>query len=142
MNDKLREELNDYLLKGNNTFLREMSSLIRCDQIILCSDFEKILIKSLLPDLFRKKLNNITFFYDINNQKKLNPFYDRKDYIFLGNFQHKPNRDSVSFIVEKIWPNIFKKFIHEEKPKLKIFGSNMDHKIKNLQNLDLNIQVI
>ena len=66
MNDKFREELNDYLLKGNNTFLRDMSSLIRCDQIILCSDFEKILIKSLLPDLFRKKLNKIPIMRSIN----------------------------------------------------------------------------
>lgn len=133
--------MKNFLTKSNNTFLRELSSLIRCDQIILCSDLEKILLKSFFKEILKDKLNNITFFYNIDEQQKINPFEYRKDFIFLGNFQHKPNRDSAAFIVQNIWAKLIRRFDPNNRPKLKIFGVNIDPQIKSLQDLSQNIQV-
>ncbi len=137
------EELEQHLFKNNSTFLRELSSLIRADQIILCSDLERLVLNRILPDVFSKKLNNLTFFYeDVDPYRETPSFEDRKNFIFLGNFQHNPNRDSL-YIVKELWTKLIKLFNNnEEKPFLHIYGANIDNNIKSIENRSENIYVL
>jgi len=137
------EELEQHLFKNNSTFLRELSSLIRADQIILCSDLERLVLNRILPDVFSKKLNNLTFFYeDVDPNRETPSFEDRKNFIFLGNFQHNPNRDSL-YIVKELWTKLIKLFNNnEEKPFLHIYGANIDNNIKSIENRSENIYVL
>jgi hypothetical protein len=137
------EELEEYLFKNNNTFLRELSSLIRVDQIILCSDLERFVLNTILPDVFSRKLNNLTFFYEeIDKTRETPSFEDRKNFIFLGNFQHQPNRDSL-FLVKEMWTKLIELFNNdEEKPYLHIYGANIDSNIKSIENRSQNIYVL
>ena len=123
--------------------MRELSSLIRCDHVILCSDLEKFILDNIFPEIFKDKISLITFFYENKVIHENINFDKRKDFIFLGNFQHKPNKDSVQFIAENLWPKLVANFKScDEIPKLKIYGTNMDTSIKNLEKLSDYIKVI
>jgi hypothetical protein len=141
-NDNLSEvELEEHLYKNNNTFLRELSSLIRVDQVILCSDLERLLLNTIMPEVFRTKLNNLTFFYE--DSDLTTPSYEeRRDFIFLGNFQHNPNRDSL-FLVKEMWTKLIKLFkYYKDKPRLHIYGANIDNNVKSVENHSEHIYVL
>ena len=68
------------------------------------------------------------FIYDNFNYEPVN-LSGRKNLLFVGGFNHKPNEDAVLWFVNEIWPNIL-----AEIPDCKfiIVGSNPTEKIKAL----------
>jgi hypothetical protein len=113
-------------------FLREMASITRTNYTIVSSDLELALLKKIFP--FKK--NNfiyLPFLYDkhekfdliINNFQTNNKiisnkndnidmyknlFSKKRNYVFIGNYLHTPNRDTAIFISKILFPKIIKKF--------------------------------
>lgn len=86
--------------------LREIASILRADKTIVSSDFEKrLLIESFsIPE---SKLFVAPFYYPRSHEKQL-PFHRKKDFIFIGNFRHPPNKDAVLWLKHKVWHKISK----------------------------------
>jgi GT2 family glycosyltransferase/glycosyltransferase involved in cell wall biosynthesis len=61
-------------------------------------------------------------------------FSDRRDFAFIGNFNHTPNLDAVKFLTEEIWP-LYQSF--GTGARLHIIGSNMPKDISNLAGGDV-----
>ncbi len=59
------------------------------------------------------------------------PFEERKDLLFVGNFNHKPNEDAAVYFTEEIFPKIKEKI-----PGIKFYivGSNPTEKVLSLAN--------
>ena len=110
---------------------REIASIYRSDISLLTSSTEKDLLiqefhvcKNLL--FYLPLLYNETHFLCTEPS-----FSEREHFCFLGNFQHKPNRDAVSYLKEKLWPKIREQMIDKE---LHIYGAYMDKAMKKLEN--------
>lgn len=49
-------------------------------------------------------------------------FEDRKDVVFVGNYAHLPNRDAALWLINDIWPNVYKL---DSSAKLHLVGANL-----------------
>ncbi len=85
-------------------------------------------------DILRKEIPDKAIFIltDVHDPiKNVRPFGDRKDLLFVGNFNHKPNEDAVFYFVEKIFPAI-----KAQLPDIKFYvvGANPSPKLQSLAN--------
>jgi len=97
------------LVDSNSVMLRELASLYRCDLTLVISDFEYHFLKRI--DVPERLLHYVPFLLevaDIPEPSGLPTFSERRDFIFIGNFRHKPNVDAVNYFVSELWPGIKK----------------------------------
>ncbi|MFC4267693.1 glycosyltransferase [Polaribacter marinivivus] len=123
---------NEALLKAEDT-KREIAAILRCDLSLIISSYELELLKILfkidesllyyLPFLFNK--------IDASQTQKWQSFEDKKDFIFIGNFYHKPNIDAVLTLKKQIWSTIKKQLPNVE---MHIYGAYVNQQIKELHN--------
>ncbi|MDR6966843.1 glycosyltransferase involved in cell wall biosynthesis [Flavobacterium arsenatis] len=111
---------------------REIASVLRCDITLVISEFEQDILKSFF------KIDDSLLFYlpifvnsnddEVNNWKV---FEERKDFMFIGNFLHEPNWNTVQYLKEEIWP-----LIREMMPEasLEIYGAYPSQKIFRLHS--------
>jgi len=59
------------------------------------------------------------------------PFSERHDFIFIGNFLHEPNWNTVQVLKHKIWPVLSQKL---PQAKLNIYGAYASQKVTQLNN--------
>ncbi|MBW1654422.1 glycosyltransferase family 4 protein [Flavobacterium quisquiliarum] len=110
---------------------REIASILRCDLSLIISEFEM----NILEDVF--KINKELLFYlpflvDKMNEEellKLPSFEDRKNFIFIGNFLHEPNWNTVQHLKESIWPSLKKNF---PEAILEVYGAYPSQKVLQL----------
>lgn len=117
----------------NDTTIREVASIFRCDLSLIISNFEI----NLLRDNFQ--IPNSLLFYLPFITEKLKPreihefpgFQDRKDFMTIGNFKHKPNVDAVRYLKSTIWP-----LIKKEMPdaRLHVYGAYATQSIQQLHS--------
>ena len=114
----------------NETVLREISSIYRCDRTWVISRKEMDVLDSLgvSKDLLHYLPFHVADFY--HESGFLSGFSDRKNLIFFGNFLHAPNADAITRLCA-IWPEILAQIPHSE---LHIYGA-YGESIKALQNL-------
>jgi glycosyltransferase involved in cell wall biosynthesis len=62
---------------------------------------------------------------------ELPSFEERADFIFIGNFLHKPNMDAVSHLKEKIWP-LIRTLLPDA--KINIYGAYPGQKVLSYRN--------
>ena len=114
---------------------REIASILRCDISFMVSDFEIKLLKEQF-----KIDESLLFYLPIFGEKSKtqNAFENRKDFIFIGNFLHEPNWNSVLYLKETIWP-----LIHKQLPgaNLKIYGAYPSQKVLQLHNPKTNFLI-
>lgn len=112
----------------SDLFIREVSSILRCDLSLIISDFEQNLL------LEKYKINSdILYYLPIFSEKykgEIPDFQERKNFMHIGNFLHEPNWQTV-LILKKLWKNIRKKLPSSE---LHIYGSYVTEKAKQLHN--------
>jgi glycosyltransferase involved in cell wall biosynthesis len=134
-----QNKISDFSLESEDT-LRELSSIIRSDFTLVVSEFEKSLLDSILP-FERETVFNIPFY--INKSPFIFDFNERKDFCFIGNYNHKPNVDAALLLAKHIWPNILENFKSKnlELPKLDIYGAYPTQQINELANKSKNITV-
>ncbi|WP_426486499.1 glycosyltransferase [Flavobacterium sp. 2] len=110
---------------------REIASILRCDLSLIISEFEM----NILRDVF--KISNDLLFYlpflveKMNEEdlQKLPSFSDRKNFVFIGNFLHEPNWNTVQYLKEAIWPLIKKNF---PEAVLEVYGAYPSQKVLQL----------
>lgn len=110
---------------------REIASILRCDLSLIISEFEM----NILKDVF--KINQDLLFYlpflveEMNEEELLNlpSFESRKSFVFIGNFLHEPNWNTVQHLKESIWP-----FIKKDFPEaiLEVYGAYPSQKVLQL----------
>ncbi|MSP85068.1 MAG: glycosyltransferase [Flavobacteriaceae bacterium] len=110
---------------------REIASILRCDCALMVSEFEMDLLKNTF------KIDSSLMYYlplllepiSIDEIQEWLPFEERKDFIFIGNFLHEPNWNSVLYLKETIWP-----LIRMQMPEavLQIYGAYPSHKVLQL----------
>ena len=108
---------------------REIASIFRCDLSLIVSDYEM----NLLQTVFQVP-KSILFYLPIwieNFTAEKPDFHGKKDFIFIGNFYHEPNWDSVLVLKNEIWPKL-KELL--PKTKLNIYGAYPTQKVLQLHN--------
>ncbi|WP_379967517.1 glycosyltransferase [Epilithonimonas sp. UC225_85] len=112
----------------NDTFVREIASILRCDLSLIISEFEY----NLLVNEF--KINPSLLFYipflTENFDKSKTRFEDRKHFVSIGNFLHEPNWQTV-LKLKQIWKSIKRKLPEAE---LHIYGAYTSQKVLDLHN--------
>ncbi|PYK18942.1 MAG: hypothetical protein DME56_11830 [Verrucomicrobia bacterium] len=79
--------------------LLEYQAVEQADETWVVSPLEQRLLQESFPAKSIQLVSNIV---DIAGSKT--PFSSRRDYLFIGGFQHRPNIDAVLFFVQKIYP--------------------------------------
>lgn len=121
---------------NNDLAKREIASIYRCDVTLIVSEFEM----ELLQNHF-KVPSFLLFYLPIwveNKALELPTFEGRSDFVFIGNFLHAPNHDTVVYLKEVIWPLLFEKF---PQAKMNIFGAYATQKIYSLHQPNMNFYV-
>ena len=112
----------------SDLFIREISSILRCDLSLIISDFEQNLLTE------KYKINPAILYYlPIFSEKfhgDIPVFQERKNFMHIGNFLHEPNWQTV-LILKKLWKNIKQKLPESE---LHIYGSYVTEKARQLHN--------
>ena len=108
---------------------REIASIFRCDLSLIVSDYEM----NLLQTVFQVP-KSILFYLPIwieNFTSEKPDFHGKKDFIFIGNFYHEPNWDSVLVLKNEIWPKL-KELLPNT--KINIYGAYPTQKVFQLNN--------
>jgi len=108
-----RQQLEDHLIE-------------QADETWVVSPIEQRLLQQKLP---HKSIHVVSNIVDTTGSKT--PFALRRDWLFIGGFQHRPNTDAVLFFVENIYP-----FVHDHLPDAKfyIIGDKAPPEILRLAN--------
>ncbi len=118
---------------NSDTAKREIASIYRCDLTLIISEYEmELLINHFMVD--SSLLLYLPFMLpklSASETLQWKTFEERKHIVFIGNFYHEPNWNSVLFLKEEIWPLLSKKLPQTE---LHIYGAYPSQKITNLQN--------
>ncbi|CAH0154366.1 MULTISPECIES: glycosyltransferase [unclassified Pedobacter] len=117
----------------SDTAKREIASILRCDLSIMISEVEMDILKN------QFKIDPSLIYYlpfleeEIDQQviEKWIPFENRADFVFIGNFLHEPNWNTVQVLKTKIWPVLRKRL---PGANLNIFGSYPSQKVLQLDN--------
>jgi glycosyltransferase involved in cell wall biosynthesis len=110
---------------------REIASILRCDLSFIISEFEMKLLK----DIFKidsSLLHYLPFLVDEMSEEnllELPSFQDRKNFVFIGNFLHEPNWNTVQYLKETIWPLVKKQF---SDAVLEVYGAYPSQKVLQL----------
>ena len=119
----------DTLNYNSDVAKREIASIFRCDLSLMVSDYEM----NLLQTVFQVP-SKLLFYLPIwiDHLVKVEPFYEnKKNFVFIGNFYHEPNWDSVLVLKNEIWPKL-KELLPKE--KLNIYGAYPTQKVHQLHN--------
>lgn len=103
----------------------EKGLMERVDATLVVSEKE---IDILRDEGVRQRLAIVSNIHTLNLPAQKIGYSDRKDIIFVGNYAHLPNRDSVRWLVDDIFPTIRK---HNPEVKLHIVGANMPDEIRS-----------
>lgn len=117
----------------SDTAKRELASIFRCDLSLVISEVEM----KILGETFRIDSALLYYLPFLENEittdiiKNWVPYEDRADFVFIGNFLHEPNWNTVQVLKTKIWPAFRKKL---PGVNLNIYGSYATQKVLQLNN--------
>jgi len=119
----------DILKKADKYLKLELDNCRKADKIIVISDVEKESLK----DFYKEEakiisIGNIHQF--IENENPVS-YENRKDLLFIGGFDHKPNVDAVNYLAEEIMPLLWKS---NPDISITIIGSNPPESIQKLNS--------
>lgn len=119
----------DILKKADKYLKLELDNCKKADKIIVISDVEKESVKEFYnEDSKIISIGNIHQF--IENENPVS-FENRKDLLFIGGFDHKPNVDAVNYLAEEIMPLLWKS---NPEISISIIGSNPPESIQKLNS--------
>ncbi|MFA7687190.1 MAG: glycosyltransferase family 4 protein [Moheibacter sp.] len=145
-----KKEAIDYY---NETAVREIASILRCDLSLIISEFELDLLKSrfqvspsllyylpFLENLCHSEERGISSMgieisplhsvpVEMTNKNPLKGFWERQDFIFIGNFLHEPNWQTVLHLKKSIWQKIKSQLSDAQ---LHIYGAYPTQKVWDL----------
>lgn len=93
----------------NTTYaLRELSSILRSDLSLMISSKEMELLTKTLR-IPASLLHEIPFMEAPLTHEQLAQtlsYHQRKHFVFIGNYLHKPNKETIKVLADNIWPKI------------------------------------
>ncbi|PTT04618.1 glycosyltransferase [Flavobacterium sp. HMWF030] len=122
-------ELRDLL--AEEVAKREIASILRCDLSFIISEYEMQILKEIFK-IDSSLLHYLPFLVDEMSDEdlqKLPLFEDRQNFVFIGNFLHEPNWNTVQYLKETIWPLIKKDF---PEAVLEVYGAYPSQKVLQL----------
>lgn len=119
----------ELLLKAKETKRMELETYSKADCVTVVSDDEIVELKKHLPS---KAIFLQTNIHDVRETTV--SFDERKDFLFVGSFNHNPNIDACLHLVKDIFPLIKNKI---QEVKIFIVGNNPPEIIKNLASDDV-----
>jgi len=109
----------------------ELNLIKKADISTVISDKELSLLEDILPEANVKLLPYTRYISGTST-----PVHQRKDIVFVGGFQHRPNIDAVNYFVDDIMPKLR---IRLPEVKFHIVGSNPPIEIQSLSCEDINV---
>jgi glycosyltransferase involved in cell wall biosynthesis len=112
---------------------REIASILRCDLSLIISEIEM----ELLQTQFRIDASLIYYLPFLENSishdnlSKWNSFEQREGFIFIGNYLHEPNWNTVQILKTKVWPVLRKRL---PTAAINIYGAYASQKVLQLHN--------
>ncbi|MCK5718485.1 MAG: glycosyltransferase [Thiomargarita sp.] len=127
-------ENNPKLLEtAKNTKRQELANCISANRVITVTEEDGHHLQKELPNLDFAVIPNIHQQY---NGEPVD-FAQRKGLVFIGNYNHTPNEDSVYYFIDHILPKVRQKLPYI---RLYLIGSNMSEKMQNL--VHENVEVV
>ncbi|WP_158961679.1 glycosyltransferase family 4 protein [Myroides fluvii] len=123
--------IDDYLYSDKTK--RELASIMRCDLTLLISSVELELLVhqfQLPPDILLV-LPFLENELSVEEQDEWLPFEQREGFVFIGNFIHEPNWQTVLRLKTEIWPLLRKRL---PQVQLHIYGAYPSAKVLQLHN--------
>lgn len=121
---------NPDIMKNADKYLKlELDNCQKADKIIVISDIEKETLKDFYKE--DSKIVSIGNIHQYIENKNSVSFEDRKDLLFIGGFDHKPNVDAVQYLSNEIMPLLWKS---EPEISISIIGSNPPESILKLNS--------
>ncbi|WP_240915505.1 glycosyltransferase family 4 protein [Polaribacter sp. 20A6] len=130
---KKGEEFTTEALLKSDDAKREIAAILRCDMSLIISTYEMDLLKSVFK-VDEKILYYLPFLLDKiddHQQEKWKSFEERANFVFIGNFFHKPNVDAVLTLKTEIWSEIRELL---PKAEVHIYGAYANQQINQLHN--------
>ncbi|MXV38189.1 glycosyltransferase [Flavobacteriaceae bacterium Ap0902] len=111
---------------------REVASILRCDLVLIISNVEI----DLLVNTFNVPahiLLHLPFLEDTStlSHSEVKDFEKRSNFVFIGNYLHEPNYETLLVLKKEIWPELSKKL---PKAELHIYGAYANQKVWQLHN--------
>jgi glycosyltransferase involved in cell wall biosynthesis len=114
---------------------REIGSIYRCDFSLIISKYEyNLLLKTF--KISADQLFYLPFLIDKTSSATLKmypSFTERNNFVFVGNFKHKPNASALIYLKSEIWPLIKSQL---PKAEMHFYGAYASEKITQLHNLN------
>lgn len=128
MRDQLRSEPGSPpgQLQSSEELMREINTYVAADAVLTVSDKEAALVNDLvaqpgfalcLPDAEKLPRSPV-------------PLRDRRGILFLGNFEHAPNRDAASYLCQEIIPRLDRALL--EQHPVSIVGTAAEEHVRGL----------
>lgn len=123
----------------SDTAKREIASILRCEISLIISEEEMDILQN------QFKIDPSLLFYlpfleeEITNTNHWLSFEERADFVFIGNFLHEPNWNTVQFLKTEIWPSLRKQL---PQAKLNIYGAYQSQKVLQLHNPKENFNIM
>ncbi|MNJ93157.1 hypothetical protein D3C87_108360 [compost metagenome] len=114
----------------NDVTKRELASILRCDLSLIISQVEMDLLQTF-------NISNQILYYlpfleqEITTTEHWKTFEERKDFVFIGNYLHEPNWQTLQHLKTNVWPLLRKKL---PEASLHIYGAYATEKVTQLQN--------
>jgi glycosyltransferase involved in cell wall biosynthesis len=112
---------------------REIASILRCDLSLIISEVEM----NILNDQFRIDPSLIYHLPFLEKELTLDKvsswktFEEREGFVFIGNFLHEPNWNTLQVLKTQIWPVLRKRL---PKVSMNIYGAYPSQKVLELNN--------
>ena len=111
----------------NDTALREVAAMARCDLVLMISRVEIDLLQRELQIPTDRLLYLPFLVKTLPNPADWPRFEDRTHLVMIGGFKHAPNRDAVQWFQRAIWPRV-----RQALPEVEchVYGAYADHAVQ------------
>jgi len=131
----LREQ-REYIITNDKKLLKsikkwekiELDLMLKADISFYPSQIEVDEIKNKYSSINVKTIP--AYLFDIQPMKERN-FNDKKDLMFIGGFQHKPNIDGILWYIKEVFP-----ILNKKRPEIKLYiiGSNTPEEVVKIKH--------
>lgn len=116
---------------NNDVTKRELASILRCDLSLIISQVEMEVLQKF--NIGERIIYYLPFLEEpITSTQNFRAFEDRKDFVFIGNYLHEPNWQTLKHLKTKVWPLLRKKL---PEASLLIYGAYASEKVTQLHNV-------
>jgi O-antigen biosynthesis protein len=112
---------------------REIASIIRCDLSLIISEIEMTILK-MQYQVDASLIYYLPFLEEFIDDEHVNTwktFEEREGFVFIGNFLHEPNWNTLQIIKTQVWPGIRKRL---PTAKMHVYGAYPAQKVMQLHN--------